>query len=300
MTWAGHTLVGIAVGQVTGGDTVSFSLAVLGALAPDLAEKLTKIPHRTITHNVLLAILLLIIATAFSKPLLPFAIGVMSHIALDSLNAFGVPIWKEKRITTFWGRVRNGTIGEWIATIAVALGIVTLVPVFQAYELTHKPKFALPFGSVESIDIDLDVPAWAQTEEKIKPHQVADIHDGDTMRLKDGRRIRFLGIDAPELNQEYGKASRDELREIVRNSRELSLRCEKTDKYGRHLCWVYADGKLVQEMLVERGLAVVFMCMSEECRKLELAEDKAKTSRAGFWRQGGLKMLPSEFRRLEK
>lgn len=47
------------------------------------------------------------------------------------------------------------------------------------------------------------------------------IHDGDTMRLTNGSqelKVRFCGIDAPEIQQTLGIASRDYLRSILNNS----------------------------------------------------------------------------------
>jgi endonuclease YncB( thermonuclease family) len=44
------------------------------------------------------------------------------------------------------------------------------------------------------------------------------IHDGDTIRLTNGSeelKVRFCGIDAPELKQPMGIASRDYLRSLV-------------------------------------------------------------------------------------
>ena len=45
--------------------------------------------------------------------------------------------------------------------------------------------------------------------------RVIDVHDGDTITILDDQhnkhRIRLFGIDAPELNQPYGQASRKAL-----------------------------------------------------------------------------------------
>ena len=60
-----------------------------------------------------------------------------------------------------------------------------------------------------------------------------DVHDGDTI----GRgpdRVRIWGIDAPELSEAGGKASRDYLRGMIAGKR---LFCEmiERDRYGRRV-----------------------------------------------------------------
>ena len=55
------------------------------------------------------------------------------------------------------------------------------------------------------------------------PGVVLSVHDGDTLRVRNeqGRviNIRLWGVDAPELGQPYGKASRNFLRKLAQGKR---------------------------------------------------------------------------------
>ena len=98
--------------------------------------------------------------------------------------------------------------------------------------------------------------------------QVDYVHDGDTVRLKDGRKIRLIGIDAPELArdnrpaQAYARQARDALRQQIRTANgRLSLRygSQRDDKYQRTLAHLFLpNGENLQAWLIARGLAKAF------------------------------------------
>jgi len=100
---------------------------------------------------------------------------------------------------------------------------------------------------------------------------VIAVHDGDTLtlkRVKDERKVRLAGIDAPELGQPYGVESRNALREAVLN-RELKVETFKTDKYGRYLGKVSLDGQDINLKQVHTGMAWVY---TEYLRELSNAD----------------------------
>ena len=63
------------------------------------------------------------------------------------------------------------------------------------------------------------------------------VYDGDTIRVFCGNeelRIRFCGIDAPEIDQPEGIASRDHLRELIAlGGGDLYVIRVESDRYGR-------------------------------------------------------------------
>jgi len=94
--------------------------------------------------------------------------------------------------------------------------------------------------------------------------QVSYVHDGDTVILEDGRKVRLLGMNAPEVKkgdtpaEEGGYKSRDALRELFKDNKNISLVFGKgqKDKYGRTLAHVLTeDGKNVQQILLAQGNA---------------------------------------------
>jgi len=88
---------------------------------------------------------------------------------------------------------------------------------------------------------------------------VIQVIDGDTIVIKGGYRVRYIGIDTPEIHPEleaYGLEALQANRElvegrIVRLERDIS----ETDRHGRLLRYVYVDGIFVNAELVRQGLA---------------------------------------------
>ncbi|AYU54071.1 thermonuclease family protein [Staphylococcus debuckii] len=93
--------------------------------------------------------------------------------------------------------------------------------------------------------------------------------DGDTVRLMyDGKEavFRLLLIDTPETKhptkgvQPYGKEASAYTKNMLENASKIEVefdKGDKTDKYGRYLAYVYADGQMVNDALVRQGLAKV-------------------------------------------
>lgn len=65
--------------------------------------------------------------------------------------------------------------------------------------------------------------------------RVVGVHDGDTITMLDAshtqHKIRLAGIDAPELGQAYGKASRNHLAERIAGQ-TVTVEWHKLDRYG--------------------------------------------------------------------
>lgn len=123
---------------------------------------------------------------------------------------------------------------------------------------------------------------------------VAQHYDGDTLRLADGRRVRLLGIDTPEMNHRRGlpqPLARQALARtqsllprggLVRLTRDRQTR----DRYGRELAHAFRpDGSSVEETLLREGLAVAFILPPNvamaDC--LLAAEGAARSARRGLW-----------------
>jgi endonuclease YncB( thermonuclease family) len=88
--------------------------------------------------------------------------------------------------------------------------------------------------------------------------------DGDTIKNSDSGYIRILGIDTPEIKGQC-KSEKDKavqakkyLESILESSKEVKVVGNKTDKYGRLLALVYADGVSVSSLMLQANLARVY------------------------------------------
>lgn len=87
------------------------------------------------------------------------------------------------------------------------------------------------------------------------------VYDGDTIRIG-SERIRIIGLDTPEIGsgarcaaeQRGAVAARAELERMLFRAR-VTIRRDGTDRYGRTLAYVYADGENVARALISAGLA---------------------------------------------
>lgn len=121
---------------------------------------------------------------------------------------------------------------------------------------------------------------------------MGDVHDGDTLRLQDGRRIRLWGIDAPELKQAYGIQSRDYLRQVV--GKVVQLEPHGEDRYGRMLAVVRLGRRCLNEELLARGLAWWYRKYTPDEKRYEQLEAEAHRKGLGLW--GAAHMPPWEWR----
>ena len=111
--------------------------------------------------------------------------------------------------------------------------------------------------------------------------------DGDTIKLGDVK-IRFSGIDAPEINQTCiaiegkvacGEISKDILLTKVTNNK-ISCTDEGKDFYGRVLGECFVNGESLSSYLVREGFAFAYRKYSD---KYILDEEYAKSNKLGMW-----------------
>lgn len=143
-------------------------------------------------------------------------------------------------------------------------------------------------------------------------YELTKVIDGDSIVVKSYNKanpgffqsleVRLLGIDAPEYNQRpWGPKAMNFLQENLSQNLDLEFDSELTDKYGRTLAYVYNDRhKLVNELMLERGYAVLFATKENRLhlREFKEAQLKAKSQHLNIWdEKSGLKMSPYQYRR---
>ena len=131
--------------------------------------------------------------------------------------------------------------------------------------------------------------AWAETV------RVADVIDGDTLRLSDGRSLRLAGLDAPELghgrevDQFYAREAREALRQLVRG-KSLTLRPVSQggkDRHKRVLAEaLLPDGTSVNETLLREGAATAYWHKDLDeafWQRMYAAQSTALRQKVGLW-----------------
>ncbi len=136
--------------------------------------------------------------------------------------------------------------------------------------------------------------------------RVTWVYDGDTIEVEYIGRVRLLGIDSPEAKdsdrdrfyRHRFQISPFTLRAIARQATDyviqhsrnrtvsLTFDREQKDSHGRTLAYVYLpDGRLLNQLLVEEGLAAVFLRAEFELKdQLLAAEARARSHKRGLWR----------------
>lgn len=127
---------------------------------------------------------------------------------------------------------------------------------------------------------------------------VAYVYDGDTLRLEDGRKVRFAGINTPELDHEgrrsqpYAEAARHRVQALIgEGTIRLRYDAERQDRYGRLLAHPYLpDGRSLSTTLLDEGLAMVIAVppnlWQNNCYFSH--ERKAREAKQGIWSGTGL------------
>jgi endonuclease YncB( thermonuclease family) len=127
--------------------------------------------------------------------------------------------------------------------------------------------------------------------------EVKFVYDGDTILLSNGEKVRYLGIDSPEIDHEGGKsdplawdARRVNLEILKKHQVRLEFDIEKRDRYDRLLAYVFMDdGRLISELMVLKGYAHVLRIKPnfKYWERLLVAQRKAMKEGVGIW---GLKI----------
>ena len=128
-------------------------------------------------------------------------------------------------------------------------------------------------------------------------------HDGDTLQLSDGRKVRLIGINTPELERKnktaepFAIAAKNTLRTLFKNHKTITLRYgeEKKDHYGRFLAHGFlTDGQNIQAILLNQGLArAIAIPPNTQFSACYLEQErKARCNKIGLWKQA--KILPAK------
>lgn len=125
--------------------------------------------------------------------------------------------------------------------------------------------------------------------------RVSLVQDGDTLLLADGRRLRLIGVNTPELGRDDRKdepgalAARDRLRQLLFTSQQqvqLRFDRERHDRYGRLLAHAFlGDGRNLTQLLLTEGVGAQLVVAPNtwQVACYRAAADTARSARRGVW-----------------
>ena len=118
--------------------------------------------------------------------------------------------------------------------------------------------------------------------------KVVRVSDGDSLSLlaADGKQyaLRLYGVDAPERDQPFGDQSRAHLRRLV-DGRSVGATVESVDDYQRQVVEVFIDGRSVNLMMLEAGMAWWYRYYARARSDMGEAERVARAKERGLWSQ---------------
>ena len=136
---------------------------------------------------------------------------------------------------------------------------------------------------------------------------ITKVIDGDTIKLSDGRKVRLIGVDTPEVYysekllrdskksgqdiktiQGLGRRASDFTKKLCMGKRvRLEYDVDRKDMYGRTLAYVYLeDGVFVNAELVKEGYAQV-MTIPPDVKYADhflKLQKEARDAKRGLWK----------------
>jgi micrococcal nuclease len=143
---------------------------------------------------------------------------------------------------------------------------------------------AYEIGFEESEAGEVDQPSMRELE----------AHDS-LLQVNEEITIRALLVDCSELRDKNGQAepysqeAQEYVQHLLLNADSIVAaydRGPKQDHYSRELMYLWADGRLVQELLLEKGLAKIAYITEPNTtylEQLQIAEEKAKSAGLNLW-----------------
>lgn len=126
----------------------------------------------------------------------------------------------------------------------------------------------------------------------LKKALVVRVIDGDTIEIEGGQKVRYIGIDTPEVVdprepvQCFGKEASNKNKELV-EGKEVSLEKDvsETDKYSRLLRYVYVGEIFVNDYLVRQGFAYSSSYPPDIKYQQQVvnAQEEARQENRGIW-----------------
>ena len=132
---------------------------------------------------------------------------------------------------------------------------------------------------------------WRPFQEPVETETVAEavtvdrVIDGDTSHLEGGRRVRYLGINAPEKGDPHAEEATLANNRLVRGkTARLEFGRSRQGQHGRLLAYVFVGDTFVNEALLRQGHAHLSPPAAGKYREpLCQAQEEARAAGVGIW-----------------
>ena len=181
-------------------------------------------------------------------------------------------------------------MGRRSGILVVVVALIAILVAVAIWWLTRSTTHTGTAGPLYGEPVDLGIPAAATDA------TVEYVHDGDTLFLTDGRKVRLLGVDTPEVGENlecYGEEATALLRSMLPEGTQVRVLADTQplDQFDRALLliWLAAsdqqDAAFVNLELIEQGAAeaVVLEPNLLYASEFEAAEDAAQYAGVGRW-----------------
>lgn len=158
-----------------------------------------------------------------------------------------------------------------------------------------EPEPSVPPAPAQSEESKLDSENQAESKTESKQevtYLVTKVIDGDTIAIKGGQVIRYIGIDTPETVHPskpiecFSAEASNKNKELIEGKRvKLEKDVSETDKYGRLLRYVWIGDIFVNDYLVRQGYAYAFTYPPDVKYSDQFieAQREAKENNRGLW-----------------
>lgn len=118
--------------------------------------------------------------------------------------------------------------------------------------------------------------------------RVSEVIDGDTFKIisnNEERRVRLMGVDAPEIGKCLSGEAKNELTQLVLG-KDVTLKDQFTDPYGRIMANVFVGNIYVNKELLSSGLGRMDYYENPRREELKNTYSEARTKKLGL--HGGI------------
>jgi micrococcal nuclease len=169
------------------------------------------------------------------------------------------------------------------------LWVILLFGVGVYFLKTNKTIIQLPSLSFPT---NTPIPTPLIASESAELATVLRVVDGDTIELTDGRKVRYIGVDTPELHhptkgvQCFGQEAMEKNKELVEGKIiKMKKDVSETDRYKRLLRYIWVNDIFVNEYLAREGYALqaTFPPDVKYAELFRSAAEEARLKNRGLW-----------------